>query len=133
MRNGPLRERQVSHRDHGPLLGTLGDELEEEFGPEIGYGDVGDFIDDGQLDARQAIDHAAQLVLMLRFEGVVDERGRRCEAYQLPLPASGHPEPDSEMGLPRAGLPEEEDRFRGREIRAFRQRAERRRRDDGRL
>jgi hypothetical protein len=84
----PFRKRQIRGHDDRGSFRAIGDNLEEQFGANVGKRNVADFINGNQFIAEPSGEHAAQLVLMFGFEKFVDQARRRCESNAFLLTAS---------------------------------------------
>ena len=67
----------VGGDDDSGLFGSLCDDLEEQLGGDFCQGNIAEFINDDQLHAGPAGQHAAQAVFALRFDELVDQGQRR--------------------------------------------------------
>jgi hypothetical protein len=100
---GPLGEGQVGGDDDGGLLGSLCDDLEQQLGSDLGQWNVAKFIDDDQFHAGPAGQHAAQTLLPLCFDELVDERGGGREANSPALTTGSDRQAGGEMTLAGTG------------------------------
>jgi hypothetical protein len=129
----PLGEGQVGGYDDGGLFGSLCDHLEEQLGGDFGQRDIAEFIDDDQLHAGLAGQHAPQTLLPLRFDELVDQRSGCGKAHSSALTTGGDRQAGGEMTLAGAGVADQQDRLGAFEIAAFGQGADAGSRDMRRL
>jgi len=111
------------------VFSALGDHLEEQFGGDFGKGNIAEFIDDDQFHAGPAGQHAAQALLPLRFDELVDQCRGGCEAHSPTLTAGGDGQAGGKMALAGAWVADKKDWFSAFEIVAFCQGTDARGRD----
>lgn len=129
----PLRERQVGGDDHGGLFGPVGDDLEEQFGGHLGQRDIAEFVDDDQIHAGPALEHASEALFALRFDELVDQRGGGGKANAFSLAAGGDGQPRCQMGFSGTGLADQQHRLGAFKVPALGQGSDARSRDVRRL
>jgi hypothetical protein len=112
----PLGEGQVGGDDDGGLFGSLCDDLEQQLGGDLGQRNVAEFIDNDQLHAGPAGQHAAQTLLPLCFDELIGERGGGREAHSPALTTGSDRQAGGEMTLAGAWITDQQDRFGALEI-----------------
>ncbi len=65
---GPFGKGQVRGHDDGGLLGSFGNDLEEELRSQVGHRHIADFVDGDQVIAFPSSQYATQLQLLLGFD-----------------------------------------------------------------
>ncbi len=95
--------------------------------------DIAEFIDDDQLHAGPAGQHAAQTLFALRFDELVDQRRGSRKAHSPPLTTGGDSQAGGKMTLAGAGVTDQQDWLGAFEIAAFGQGADAGGRDVRRL
>jgi hypothetical protein len=106
---GPFGERQVGCKDHGCLLGSLGDHLEEELGADLGQGNISNFIDGDEVVPAPTADNPSQLHLMFGLDQLVHQPCGRGESDTLLLSARGDTQAGEQMRLPGPALTDQHD------------------------
>jgi hypothetical protein len=114
----PLGEGQVGCYDDRSLFGSLRDHLEEQLGSDFGQRDITEFIDDDQIHAGPAGQHAAQTLLPLRFDELVHQRRGGRKAHSPALTTGGDSQAGRKMTLAGAGIADQQDRLGAFEIAA---------------
>ena len=89
----PFRKGQIRCQDHRGALGSVRDDLKEQFGSEVRHRDVAYFVNGNQFVSEPSGQNPAEMVVVLGFDPLVDQAGGRREADTLFLPASSHAEP----------------------------------------
>ena len=78
---GPAIEGQVGGDQQARALVGPADDLEEEFGPGLGAGDVAELVEDEQVVAFELLVEAFELALLAAFEELGDQAGDTEEAH----------------------------------------------------
>jgi hypothetical protein len=78
---GPFRKRQIRGDDDSGLLCSFGDDLEEEFGSQVGRRHIAHFVDSDQIIAFPSSQSAVQLQLLLCLNRFVDQGGGSGETH----------------------------------------------------
>ncbi len=125
----PLGKRQVGGDDDGCPLGPLRDHLEEELRADVGRGHVSDLVERDQFVLLPARHQLANLVVLLGFDQLVDQRRRRGEANTPLLPTSSQAQAGGKVSLSGAALADQYNRFLAFDVAAFGQFANTGRRD----
>ena len=120
----PLGEGQVGGHDDSGFFRPFGDDLEEQFGGNLRQWYVTQFIDDDQFHTRPAGQHAAQALLALCFDQLVDQRGGGNEAHSPSLAAGSDGKASGKMTLAGARFAHHQDWFGAFEIASLGQSAD---------
>ena len=114
----PFGELQVGCDDDGRSLGPFRDHLKEELRADVGKGNVSDLVQRDQFVLLPSCHQLADLVVLLGFNQLVDQRRRRGEANAPLLPASRQTQARGQVGFSSAALADQNDRFLALDIAA---------------
>src|SRR5262245_58193936 len=89
----PFREWQIGSNDQGRSLGSFADDLKHQLRADLSEGDIAHLINGDQIVACPSLQSASELVMVLRFNQLVDQSGGSNKADSLLLPAGSQTEP----------------------------------------
>src|SRR5215813_10528230 len=89
----PFREWQIGGNDQGRSLGSLADDLKHQLRADLSEWNIAHLINGDQIVACPPLQSASELVMVLRFNQLVDQSGGSHKADSLLLPAGGQTEP----------------------------------------
>jgi len=96
---------QVRGQDNGGLLGSFGDDLEEELRSQVGHRHIANFVYGDQIISFPSSQDTTQLQLLFSFDQFVDQRGGGGKAYSPLMPACSHAQPGKRVRLASAKSP----------------------------
>ena len=104
----PLAERLVGGDEHRATFVSCADELEQHAGLGLILGDIGEIVEDQEIEAIEPIDGGLEIELATRHLELLDEIGGAGEEHAPSVLDQGEADGGREMALSAAGRAEQE-------------------------
>ncbi len=118
---GPIGELQVRRQNDGYSIVESGAELEQQVCARGREWDESQLIQHDQLLTQRTIDKAFHLMLVLRAEQFIDQRGSIVKTHPVGLSAGRERKPSRNVCFPQPRAPDQNDRLRLGDVCAARQ------------
>ena len=107
----PFLEGQVGRKHEAMMLIGPADDLEEQFGPRLGEGNISQFIDDQQIESLELFVQSLKPFFLPAFHELSDKIGGGIEADAVALGASRKRQSANQLSFPGSGVSDQQDVF----------------------